>query len=121
MHSHFTSSLLAAGLMFSGAPHAAADTPLGSVSESASLAGIVEGGTANRQGIESINSFDLSDDGLVHTITWEITAWDAQGSSGARRIGLDVKSFSSSLPTPADTSLLTISIDDGGSPYRFNC
>lgn len=123
LNDHFDDGVLGTNIHGSGGGFLVTDngfTPLGSVSESGSQAQILEGGTANRQGIESINSFDLSDDSLVHTITWEIAAWDAQGNSGARRIGLDVKSFSSSLATPADTSAISLSVDEGNNSISFS-
>lgn len=145
----FFTTLLTAGILLSGAPFASADTPLddhfddgvlgtnadgtgggfvstdngftpiGSSSESDSQAKIVEGGGSNRHGIESINSFDLSDDSLVHTITWVFAAWPATGSSGERRIGLNVKSYSDALATPADTSMLAISVDEKNNHISF--
>ncbi|MEJ6569953.1 MAG: glycosyl hydrolase [Akkermansiaceae bacterium] len=149
MNFHFLGSLLSAGMFLAGAYCAAADTllndhfddgvlgtdllgtgggfvstdngftPIGSVTESDSQAKIVEGGTANRHGIESGNSFDLSDDSLIHTITWEIASWDARGNSGARRIGLSLNSYPSSLPTPADSSLVSISVDEKDNHLSF--
>lgn len=120
---HFDDGVLGTNTLGHGGGFVVTDngiTPLGSVSESDSQAKILDGDNANRQGIESINAFDLSDRSMTHSITWEIAAWDAQGSSGARRISLDMKSYSSSLATPADTSLVSISVDEGNNNISFS-
>ncbi|MEP4077293.1 glycosyl hydrolase [Haloferula sp.] len=119
---HFDDGVLGTNTLGTGGGFISTDngfTPAGSVTESGSLARIVEGGGSNRHGIESINAFDLSDDTLVHTITWQIAAWPTTGNSGERRIGLEAKSYSSSSATPADSSLVTLSVDEKNNHISF--
>lgn len=122
LDNHFDDGVLGTNTLGAGGGFVSTDngfTPVGSVTESTSQAKIVEGGASNRHGIESSNSFDLSDDNLNHTITWKVASWAAQGNSGARRIGLNLKSYSDALALPANTSAVSISIDDQNNNVSF--
>ena len=60
----------------------------GSITESGSLASIVDGTASNTNGVLSSNAFDLSNAGLTYTTTYEVAGWTSPGSGTLSRRAL---------------------------------
>jgi hypothetical protein len=86
----------------------------GSVTESGSLARIVDGDGQNTNGILSNNAFDLSDSSLSYTTTWEVANWTT-GTSDIRRIFLTLQTNDSWIfGGDTEESRVIVEIDAAG-------
>ncbi|BCX49366.1 hypothetical protein HAHE_32740 [Haloferula helveola] len=83
----------------------------GSVAETGTIARITEGNGSNTTGIRSINTFDLSDSGLTYTVTWEVSGWDLEDTTGTVRRLLFALQTNDSFPFAGDNEESRIIVD----------